>query len=235
MTVDIYAKLRLPSELSTAWHASILLAQEERLCELAEYGAIDMGDDDLLGSLITVEEQTSLEEALEYLDSIGLTVPRARISHWVQVESDSGPAIRFVLAGPLARDATVADLLRYLELSAGAGQEFFRVDICAEADASEVEVVVHGTFSTYDAYRDYRLPLLYAAAAAGTVGGTGQLNFGGDDDGEFVALFVDIDSEHISINEPDPQNITEADWMERLGGYNANAVEYEAWLNEHRV
>lgn len=235
MTVDIYAKLRLPAELSAAWHASILLAQEERLCELAEYSAIDMGDDDLLGSLITVEEQSSLEEALEYLDSIGFTVPRARISHWVQVESESGPAIRFVLAGPLAREATVDDLLRYLELSATSGQEFFRVDISAEAEASEVEVVVHGTFSNYDAYRDYRLPLLYAAAAAGTVGGTGQLSFGGDDDGEFVALFVDIDSEEISISEPDPQNLTAADWMERLGGYNANAAEYEAWLDVHRI
>jgi hypothetical protein len=231
MTVHLYVKLQLPREHLVSWRARELLAQEDRLAGVYGYDAIDMGDDDLLGSLTTVEKQTTLEGTLAYLHEIGFPVTPSRISHWEAIESEGEPAIRFVEAGPLPRDATVADLLGYLSEASAAGREFIEIQTISEG--SEIEL--RGMLSSYEAYRDHRLPLLYAAAAAGALGGHGQLSFGGESDGEFVVLFVDVDGDHTTISEPDPQDVYEDDWEVRLGGYELTSTLYEAWQIVHGV
>ncbi len=79
------------------------------------------------------------------------------------------------------------------------------------------ELLVGGRVADYDAYREYRLPLIYAGTAATRLGASGSVSFLGDTGDEFVALFVDFDAGAVTIAEPDPQNLTEEGLAERLG------------------
>src|SRR5215831_13735890 len=110
MPDPIYFHIRLrfsTPEPIAVWKARVLLAQREYLESAPGFDGVDMGDDDLLGGEITVTEVSTLDEALTYLDAVGLRVDRKRIVEWQRTVRDEEPAVRFVLAGPLPRSATV--------------------------------------------------------------------------------------------------------------------------------
>jgi hypothetical protein len=67
---------------------------------------------------------------------------------------------------------------------------------------------VYGRVADYDAFRAYRLPLIYAGMAGARLGATGTVSFMGDTSGEFVTLSVDFLADRIEIREPDPQDLT---------------------------
>lgn len=212
-SVYFQMRLRFPDEASiVAWHRERLLDQRVHLEAVPAFDSIDMGDDDLLGSDITVTGQTDLDGALAYLRDVGFPVTADRIVEWRATERDGQPAIWFAEAGPLPRTADVAALLAYLD-SGGDGE----ATAVAMDTGSERELLIGGRVAGYDGYRTYRLPLIYAGTAATRLGASGSVSFLGDRGDEFVALFVDFDAGAIGIDEPDPQNLTEEGLTERLG------------------
>lgn len=227
-TIYLYAELHLPGTAADAWRAGVLLDQERRLETVRGYDSLDMGDHDLLGGVIQVRGQHTLDGGLQYLRHVGLEVSAGDVTQSEVTEVDGEPWLRIVTGGALPRDATVGQLLDLLV----AGDEF--VELTATPDTAPagpaVTVVLRGVLDGYDAFREHRLPLLYAAAAAGALGGTGRLSFIGDTDDEFVALLIDIDGPATSIAEPDPQNLTEEDWQDRLGDFDLTAARHAAWL-----
>jgi hypothetical protein len=44
---------------------------------------------------------------------------------------------------------------------------------------------------------------------------------------------VDVDGDHTTISEPDPQNVDEDDWEVRLGGQELTSAAHEAWQIAH--
>jgi hypothetical protein len=203
------------------WRGRGLLAERETLTALPAFDQIDMGDDDLFGGEITVTGVSTLDEALAYLASVGLPITGERVVETRAVESDGEPAVWFAEAGPLPRDATVSDLLSYL--ADDADPDDVRTEVVSAAD--DPRVLVHGLLHSYDAFREYRLPLVYAAAAA--LGATGAVSFLGDTDDEFVALFVDFTPDGVRIAQPDPQDLDPAGLAERFG-YDIDTV-YARW------
>src|SRR5262245_31719866 len=103
-----------------------------------------MGDGDLQDAEITVTEVSTLDEALTYLDAVGWRVDRKRIVEWQRTVRDGEPAIRFVLAGPLPRSATVGDLLTHLQQP---GIEHGFVELLTRDPSA---VVIHGFLPDYD-------------------------------------------------------------------------------------
>lgn len=223
--IYLRAEIDVPPASMQAWRATMLRAQHERLRGVKGFDKIDMGDDDLLGCEVTVRGKTSFEEALAVVRSL---VDPARIERWSRVVDEGMDAIRMEEAGPLRRDADVAELLAYLRRSTEEGTEF------VEVQGDEGKITLRGFLSSYDEYRNHRMPLVYALAAAGAVGGSGRLTFLGESEGEFVTLFVDVGAGAIQIAEPDPQNLDEEDWEERLGGMEALGQAYEAWRKKSR-
>jgi len=212
-SVYFQVRLRFPDAASiAAWHREPLLGQRAHLEAVPGFDSIDMGDDDLLGSDITVTGQTTLDGALAYLHDVGFPVTGERIVEWHTTERDGEPAVWFAEAGPLPRTADVAALLAYLD-SGGDGE----ATAVTMDSGSETELLIGGRAVDYDAYRTYRLPLIYAGTAATRLGATGSVSFLGDCGDEFVALFVDFDAGTVTIDEPDPQNLTEVGLTERFG------------------
>lgn len=223
--IYLHAQIHVPPAAVKAWRGSMLRAQHERLRGVEGFAAIDMGDGDLLGCSVTVRGKATFEEALAAVRSI---VDASKIERWSRVVDEGMDAICIEEAGPLRRDADVADLLAYLRRATDEGTEF--VDVAA----AEGGVTLRGFLSSYDEYRHQRMPMVYAIAAAGAQGGGGRLTFLGESEGEFVSLFVDVDGDAITIAEPDPQNLDEDDWNERLGGVEALGREYVAWGKKTR-
>jgi hypothetical protein len=221
--IYLHAVLHVPAERLAAWRGAMLRLQRERLRPVKGFAAIDMGDDDLLGCEVTVRGKASFEEALAAVRSL---VTPARIERWSHVVDDGVDAISIEERGALRRDADVGDLLAYLRLAADEGKEF------VEVTASESGVTLRGFLGSYDAYRDHRLPIAYAAVAAGVEGGGGTVTFLGEAEGEFVATFVDVEGETITVQDPDPQNLDEEDWELRLGGVARLGGDYEAWAKK---
>lgn len=221
--IYLHAVFHVPAERLAAWRGTMLRVQRERLRPVKGFSAIDMGDDDLLGCEVTVRGKASFEEALAAVRSL---VTPERIERWSRVVDDGVDAISIEERGALRRDADVGDLLAYLRLAADEGQEF------VEVTASESGVTLRGFLGSYDAYRDHRLPIAYAAVAAGVEGGGGTVTFLGEAEGEFVATFVDVEGEAITVQDPDPQNLDEEDWELRLGGLARLGSDYEAWAKK---
>jgi hypothetical protein len=225
MSGPIYFHIRLrfaTPENIAVWQERVLLAQREYLESAPGFSFIDMGDDDLLGAEITVTEVSTLEEALRYLDNVGLPIDRKRIVQWHSTVQDGNPGVVFVEAGPLPRSTTVGDLLTHLQ-SPGIENGLF------EVLPSDAAVVIHGYLPDYDAYRDYRLPIVYAGAAASRLGAEGTVSFvGPGEEPEYVATFADFHDGATTISEPDPQDLTDEGLVERFGGIDFEAV-YRAW------
>lgn len=223
--IYLHAEIHVPPAAMKAWQGSTLRAQHERLRAVEGFAAIDMGDGDLLGCSVTVRGKATFEEALAAVRSI---VDAAKIERWSRVVDEGMEAILIEEAGPLRRDADVAELLAYLRRAADEGTEFVAVA------ATEGGATLRGFLSSYDEYRNHRMPLVYGIAAAAALGGGGRLTLLGESQGEFVSLFVDVDGDALTIAEPDPQNLDEEDWDERLGGVAALGREYVAWEKKAR-
>ena len=142
---------------------------------------------------------------------------------------ETGPAV-------LPATATVADLI--LHLRSDPDPDGLLAEIVAWGE--DGRAFVHGFLLDWDACREYRLPLVYAAAAAAPLGGTGHVSLLGeaaddyededeDDDYEDVAIFVDVTSGQILISEPDPDDLTVADLVARFGEVGADEA-YERML-----
>ncbi|MFF8512814.1 hypothetical protein ACF064_32550 [Streptomyces sp. NPDC015492] len=173
-----------------------------------------MGDDDLLGGELSVAGQTHLEGALAYLDEIDFSLDEELVVDWCSVSEAAGePAVRISTAGVLPRGATVGDLLAHLTSSGVAGGvvEYLPHD-------EDRALVMHGFLPDYDAYREYRLPMIYAGSAASGSGGRGSVSFIGAADGEYVVTFADFSGGVARISEPDPQDLTEQDLSRRFRG-----------------
>jgi hypothetical protein len=226
MSGPIYFHIRLTfptPESIPLWKERVLLAQREYLEPVPGFAGIDMGDDDLLGAEITVLQENTLNDALRYLENVGFPFDRTRIVEWQNTVRDGEPAIQFVLAGPLPRSATVGDLLTHLQQS-GIESGFIEV-LTADATA----MVIQGFLPDYDAYREYRLPMIYAGVAASQLGAEGTVSFlGPGEDTEYVATLADFQDGAIAISEPDPQDLVEETLVERFGGIDFEAV-YRAW------
>jgi hypothetical protein len=228
--VYMRAELHVPREALAAWRRARLLDRQEALREAPGFDGIDMGDDDLLGSEISVKGATSLEEALATLRGMAFPMDASRARQWKRVEIDGEPGVRIEEAGPLPRDATVADLLAHLKRAAEEGEQF--VEVVSEDEGCQV--TLRGILGGYDDYRAHRLPIVYACAAAGSRGGGGRATFLGQSDGEFVTLFVDVEGARVAIDQPDPQNLVEEDWEDRLGGVEALDEAHAAWAKKAR-
>jgi hypothetical protein len=226
MPDPIYFHIRLrfsTPEPIAVWKERVLLAQWEYLEAAPGFDGIDMGDDDLLGGEITVTEVSTLDEALTYLDAVGLRLDRKRIVEWQRTVREGEPAVSFVLAGPLPRSTTVGDLLIHLQQP---GIEHGYVE---QLTGDPAAVMIHGFLPDYDAYRDYRLPMIYAGMAASRLGAEGTVSFlGPTDDGDYVTTFADFQESTGVINEPDPQDLVEEELMECFCGIDFEAV-YRAW------
>jgi hypothetical protein len=229
MSGPIYFHIRLRfsiPERIASWRERVLLEQQGYLEGAPGFGFIDMGDDDLLGVEMTVTEVSTLEEALTYLENVGWPVERERVLEWESTVMEGKAGVRFVLGGTLPRTATVGDLLTYLQ-SPGI------TDGLVEAISSDdVTVLIHGFLPNYDAYRDYRLPMVYAGAAASQLGAEGTVSFvGPGEEPEYVATFADFHHGATTISEPDVQDLTDAGLAERFGGIDFEAV-LSAWTGE---
>lgn len=208
------------------WKKIELLAQWEHLKEAPGFNGIDMGDDDLLGGEITVGKQTELDGAIAYLHEIGFPLSKeTRIAEWRRTVSEGDPAVWFATAGTLPRSATVGDLLAHLR---SPGIDGGLVEFPAAEDTT---VVIHGFLPDYDAYREYRLPMIYAASAAGQLGGRGTVSFLGPSDGEYVVTFADVNGTSVEISEPDPQDLIEDELTERFGGTDLDSL-YDTWKSQ---
>jgi hypothetical protein len=215
-------RLRFPdAAVAERWKHAGLLAQADLLRRTPGFDALDMGDEDLLGGEMTISKVQTLDEAIAHLHGIGFPVDPETIVETRACTMDGEPAIWFAQAGALPRTATVGDLLDHLR---SPGIEDGTVEFRAHTGAA---VLVHGLLPTYDAYREYRLPLIYAGAAAGTLGAAGTVSFLGESEGEFVATFADCADTLIKIAEPDPQNLVEAELAERFGGIDIDEVARE--------
>lgn len=147
---------------------------------------------------------------------------------------EAGPAV-------LPATATVADLI--LHLRSGADPASVLVEIVEWGEGARA--FVHGFLLDWDAYREYRLPLVYAATAAAALGGNGHVSLLGEaaddeaaddeddddyeDDYEDVAIFADVTGGQIQISEPDPEDLTVADLVARFGEVGADEA-YERML-----
>jgi hypothetical protein len=167
---------------------------------------------------------STLEDALSYLDAVGFPVERGRIIEWQSTVEDGKPAVRLVQAGTLPRSATVGDLLAHLQ---SPGIEHGLVEGLT-SDAAAAAVVIHGFLPDYDAYREYRLPMIYAGVAASQLGAEGTVSFVGPTPGDYVVTFADFHDATIAISEPDPQDLTEEGLVERFGGIDFEAY-YRSW------
>ena len=227
MPDGIYFQLRLrfpDAAAAERWRHAGLLAQGDLLRRTPGFEALDMGDDDLLGGEMTVSEVQTLDEAIAYLHRVGLPVDPGTIVETRTCAVEGKPAVWLAQAGTLPRTATVGDLLDHLR---SPGIEDGTVEFLAHTgDAA----IVHGLLPTYDAYREYRLPLIYAGAAAGILGAAGTVSFLGESEGEFVATFADYADTVIKLMEPDPQNLVEAELVERFGGIDVDEA-LRAWTS----
>jgi hypothetical protein len=213
MSDAIFARLTVavPAPAFTSWERITLAPQRARLLRTKGFAALDMGDEDLLGWEMTVEGARTLDEALSIARGF---VEKKDVARWAHFVNDAGKdAVRVEQDGPLAREATAADLLALLARTARDGDLFLEVDVDRDAGTASVR----GVLPEYDTYRIHRLPWLYALAGAAEVGGRGSLTFLGEAEGEFVATLADLDGTRLSLREEDPQNLTEDDWNERLG------------------
>jgi hypothetical protein len=225
MKQGIYFRMEVALAETSAWEKSVLAEQLDKLREVEGFDGLDMGDDDLLGGEITVKGQTTKEGALEFLEQSGLDADSDAEIEATATEIDGEPAITLFSKGPLARDASVADLLAYLTAAADEATEVIR-----EGGI----VVARGFLSDYDAYRSYRLPIVYSVGAARDHGAAGRVTFFGESDGEFVATLVDSDGTDIEIREPDPQNMTEDDWNDRLPDLEAIDALASGWIKKKK-
>ncbi|MFE5540319.1 hypothetical protein ACFQ78_31840 [Streptomyces sp. NPDC056519] len=187
-----------------AWHEQGLIAQRARLELLPGFCAkFDQLDEDLLTDLI-IEGASTLEEALEEMRRLGHEIAEEDIVEWRPETDDEGePGIYLLEARRLRRDSRVEALLAHLRTNPAPGS--LRVD-CFELN-EYADVKVSGSFRDYDTYREYRLPMILAGAAAGATGGSGQVAFIGYEQGEPVALFCGFDSEGVRVEETDLQNV----------------------------
>jgi hypothetical protein len=232
MSGPIYFHIRLlfltPASMAV-WRERVLLAQLEYLKAAPGFGFIDMADDDLLGDEMTVTEVRTLEEALSYLVSVGCHIDdayRARIIEWGSTVMEGKVGVRFVLAGPLPRSATVSDLLAYLQ---SPGIENGLIEALPSDDAT---VLIHGFLPEYEAYRHYRQAMVYAGAAASQLGAEGTVSFvGPGEELEYVATFADFQDGATTISEPDVQDLTDEGLLERFGGIDFVAV-LRSWTEE---
>lgn len=122
--------------------------------------------------------------------------------------------------------ATVADLLALLRREAYEGEQFFSVE------HGESHLRVQGFLSSWSAYREHRLPLIFTATAAEASGGRGSLSLLGEVDGEIVTILVDVDAGSVRVASVDPQNLTEGDWNVRLGGMSALDEARHKWAKK---
>ncbi|MER7825716.1 hypothetical protein ABTX85_24515 [Streptomyces sp. NPDC096097] len=132
----------------------------------------------------------------------------------------------------LPRNATVGDLLAHMQSELANERGFVEIlqngaDADADADAGAV-VAMHGFLPDYDSYRDHRLPMIYAGAAASRLGGEGSVSFLGPAEGEWVVTFADFTDSAVRISEPDLQDLGERELTERFGGIAVDDV-YRAW------
>jgi hypothetical protein len=230
-------RLRFSTPESIAvWKERVLLAQREYLELVPGFADMDRLDhgDTLLDKKMIVPDVSTLEEALTSLKRDGHPVERDRIIEWSMVWDDD-PAVRLatgvhmvlgvylVLAGPLPQSATVGDLLAHLQRP---GIEHGFVEVLTR-DATAV--VIHGFLPDYHAYRDYRLPMIYAGVAASRLGAEGTVSFlGSTDDNDYVTTFADFQDGTTQMSEPDPQDLGAQRLEERFGGSDFEAV-HRAW------
>ncbi|HEX9030310.1 MAG TPA: hypothetical protein VF834_00610 [Streptosporangiaceae bacterium] len=135
--------------------------------------------------------------------------------------------------GILPPTATVSDLVIHLRSDPDPGRLLVEIGAWGEDGLA----FVHGFLLDWDTYREYRLPLIYAAAAAAALAGTGHVSLLGeaaeaddDEDYEDVAIFTDVAEGQLTISEPDPGELTVTDLVARFGEVGADEA-YERMLS----
>jgi hypothetical protein len=121
-------------------------------------------------------------------------------------------------------DTTVADLLAWLERRAELGEQF--TAIAWDSDG----VTVRSVLANHEAFLDQRLAFVYALTAAGALGGSGTLSMNGATYGAVDTLLLDVKSaDDVRIRTPDPQDLSYAQWNERMGGIEEADAAFLAW------
>ncbi|MFE4583185.1 hypothetical protein [Streptomyces chartreusis] len=201
--IEFQMRIKLPSvDKLKEWREQVLIEQRARLESLPQFSKrFDEFDEDLLTDLI-VEDVTTLEEALGELRRVGHEITAEDIAEWRPAVDDEGnPGVYLLETRKLRQDSRVSALLDHLR--ANPAPTLLRVN-CISLDDHD-NVVASGVFRDYDAYREYRLPLIFAAVAAKEIGGRGHVSFFGVDGMEPVALFCDFNQNGVEVNEPDIQ------------------------------
>ncbi|MFG2196723.1 hypothetical protein [Streptomyces sp. NPDC048639] len=196
-----------------AWKEKVLIQQRAQLELLPSFSEnFDEFDEDLLTDLI-IEDTSTLEEALDQLRSVGYEIAAEDIVEWRQAVDDEGtPGVHLLEARKLRRDSQVSALLDHLRVNPA--PDLLEVNRLSLSDHGDI--VVNGSFRDYDAFCDYRLPLIFAGASAKECDGSGHVSFFGVEDMTPVSLFFDFDRDGIAINEPDVQDAMEWNLHERF-------------------
>jgi hypothetical protein len=185
--------------------------------------ALELGED-LLGCVMSVRGHTTLEGAMK---ALGTAADPERLFGWTHVVEEGADWVRVELSGELRRDATVADLVAYLDARAADGTQFFR------RDQTKARTRWWGVFPDWDAYAAGVRPLTLAAVASLALGGRGMLSFIGSTTEDTAATLIDFGDGQMRIALPDFQDLDASDWRRRLGRSARGDRALEAWREAH--
>jgi hypothetical protein len=124
----------------------------------------------------------------------------------------TAPDVDYLAEADLGSRATVHDLLARLSRAADEGELFF------EHVHEGATTRIRSFLPSWADFNVHAFPLVYAAAAVRETGGVASLSLLGDFAGDIVIVLVDASPSALSVRRPDPQDLTENDWNERLGG-----------------
>jgi hypothetical protein len=124
----------------------------------------------------------------------------------------TAPDEDYLAAADLGAHPTVHDLLARLARAADDGELFF--ELAREGATMRIRSFLPSRVD----YNVHGFPLVYAAVAAREAGGVASLSLLGELAGDIVIVLVNASPTALSVRRPDPQDLTEHDWNERLGG-----------------
>lgn len=205
--------LSIPKKSFAGWKKSKLREQREKIP--GDYPHLD--GDAILGGEVSVEGAKTLKAALATLESMGMELEKKDVEKWEKTTLDGKPHVRIETKGALKRDASVQQLLNYLEKQTESGEE--HVQIALDGKTGTVEL--SGYLGGYDAYSSHFYPLLMLGAAASAHEGRGELVFLGDaellDEAVFVRAIFSSEGVDLVVHD-EPQDITEEQSQELEAG-----------------
>ncbi|MEZ4222549.1 MAG: WG repeat-containing protein [Polyangiaceae bacterium] len=222
--------LSLPKKEVAAWKKASVREQLARIP--GDHSEHEGGG--ILGGELSVEGAKTLKAALEELEGMGIELEKKDVGHWEKTSIDGKPHIRIETKGALKRDATVGQLLKYLQKQTNSGEEF----VAVESDGKQGRVDVWGYLGGYDAYSTHCFPLLVLGAAVVERQGMGQLVFIGDSEllsesvlvlGRFSADGVEL-VEHVEPQDVTEEQAAELDAALGEGGSDRIRAAYDEWL-----